>query len=202
MESTHSLGPILVWPVLDELEMVRGYGHLGPVQREYVRHAYEGTSELPDMTSAVPESSYSVVAWATQYAWGTLVIDIEWTPGSHIRQVGFTHLETMQTLVIPLRDQEGSSVWPRVSDQGRIDAGLRVLLQSPTTKVFHNAPSDMATLSAYGLEIAGPVVDTLALHSMLWPDLRQGLEFCSVLWCGAVPWKHLSKVKWKKGVMR
>ncbi|MBE2214686.1 MAG: DNA polymerase I [Opitutaceae bacterium] len=46
-------------------------------------------------------------------------------------------------------------------------------------KVGHNLKFDLAVLKAHGLEVEGPLVDTMLAHALLEPDQRHGMDYLS-----------------------
>ena len=46
-------------------------------------------------------------------------------------------------------------------------------------KVGHNLKFDLAVLKAHGIEVEGPLVDTMLAHALLEPDQRHGMDYLS-----------------------
>jgi len=46
-------------------------------------------------------------------------------------------------------------------------------------KVGHNLKFDLAVLKAHGLEVEGPLADTMLAHALLEPDQRHGMDYLS-----------------------
>ncbi len=67
----------------------------------------------------------------------------------------------------------------------------RRLLGNPTLlKIAHNITFDMPRLEKAGVEVVGPIWDTMIAHQVLQPDLPKGLGRVASLYCDlAVPWK-------------
>lgn len=71
----------------------------------------------------------------------------------------------------------------------------RVLRNDRSTKIVHNGYFDVQfLLKECGIEVKGPVHDTMIGHSVLFPELPKGLGFVGSVYCGAQAfWKDLWK---------
>lgn len=71
----------------------------------------------------------------------------------------------------------------------------RQLLGNPgPLKIAHNITFDVPRLEKAGVEVVGPIWDTMIAHQVLQPDLPKGLGRVASLYCDlAVPWKAESE---------
>jgi len=51
-----------------------------------------------------------------------------------------------------------------------------ILQQAGTLKVGQNLKYDLQVLRSYGVEVGGPLFDTMIAHYLLYPDMRHGLD--------------------------
>jgi len=69
---------------------------------------------------------------------------------------------------------------------------LQTLLLLPVTKIFQNGITfDIPELTALGLQIVGPYIDTMHLAHTAYCELPKSLQFLSTLYLGAPVWKTL-----------
>ena len=63
-------------------------------------------------------------------------------------------------------------------------------------KVVQNGIFDIHfLLTRCGIEVRGPIQDTMIAHSIMYPELRKGLDFLGSIYCGTQAyWKNM--VKW------
>jgi DNA polymerase-1 len=54
-------------------------------------------------------------------------------------------------------------------------------------KIGHNLKYDMTVLKGHGVDIQGPVFDTMLVHSMIEPDMKHGLDFLAAQLLGYQP---------------
>ncbi|MBX7210030.1 MAG: DNA polymerase I [Verrucomicrobiaceae bacterium] len=54
-------------------------------------------------------------------------------------------------------------------------------------KIGHNLKFDLSVLLAHGVEVAGPFFDTMLAHSLIEPDQRHGMDYCSETYLGYTP---------------
>lgn len=66
---------------------------------------------------------------------------------------------------------------------------FRPALESAAEKVGHNLKYDLAVLLNHGLEVRGPLFDTLIAHSLVAPDQRHNMDFLSEALLGYTPIK-------------
>lgn len=71
----------------------------------------------------------------------------------------------------------------------------RVLGKPNTTKIIQNAIFDTHfLLTRCGIAVRGPIEDTMIGHSVMFPELRKGLDFLGSLYCGTQAyWKDFVK---------
>lgn len=77
----------------------------------------------------------------------------------------------------------------------------RILGNPETTKVVQNGIFDIHfLLTRCGVEVRGPVHDTMIGHSVMFPELPKGLDFLGSIYCGAQKyWKDSVKFNNIKG---
>lgn len=65
---------------------------------------------------------------------------------------------------------------------------FRDVLENETiTKIGHNLKYDISLLKWQGIEVRGPLFDTMLAHSMKEPEMRHGLDYLSKLYLGYKP---------------
>ncbi len=64
---------------------------------------------------------------------------------------------------------------------------FRALFTSGTEKIGHNLKFDLAVLLEHGVEVAGPFLDTMLVHSLLEPDQRHGMDHLSEQYLAYTP---------------
>ena len=62
-----------------------------------------------------------------------------------------------------------------------------VLEDEVITKIGHNLKYDISLLKWQGIEVRGPLFDTMLAHSMKEPEMRHGLDYLSKLYLGYKP---------------
>lgn len=93
-------------------------------------------------------------------------------------------------VVIPIADRwdldEELFIWRALAS---------LLGDESTTKILQNAIFDIQfMLSRYGVEIKGPIHDTMVGHSCMYPELPKGLGFLGSIYCGSQEyWKDMVK---------
>lgn len=77
----------------------------------------------------------------------------------------------------------------------------RILGNEKSGKVFQNGMFDIHfLLTRNGIEVKGPLYDTMVGHSIRYPDLPKGLGFLGSIYCGSQEyWKDTVKFKSIKG---
>jgi len=76
---------------------------------------------------------------------------------------------------------------------------LRPVLESPTIeKVGHNLKYDIAVLDWHGIQVGGPLFDTMLAHSLIDPEQRHGMDFLSELLLNYTPISISSLIGEKK----
>ncbi|NND98503.1 MAG: DNA polymerase I [Pirellulaceae bacterium] len=65
---------------------------------------------------------------------------------------------------------------------------FRDLLENESIKkIGHNLKYDVTVLKWHGIEVRGPLLDTMLAHSMKEPEMRHGLDYLSTLYLGYKP---------------
>lgn len=98
-------------------------------------------------------------------------------------------LKPREAYYIAVQSPPGTESRDLFGDRAKVDSGEQgldpdvvikslkpILENSATTKVGHNIKYDMLVLSQYGIETAGPVVDTMVASYVLRADGRHGLD--------------------------
>lgn len=76
---------------------------------------------------------------------------------------------------------------------------LRPLFENPAIrKVGQNMKFDIQVLACYGIEVKGPIFDTLIAHYLLEPDMRHNMNLLSELYLGYSP-IHIESLIGEKG---
>lgn len=70
---------------------------------------------------------------------------------------------------------------------------VRQLLASGSTKIGHNFTFDVYNLGQHGIEVRGPLEDTLLMSHSIFPQFRKGLQQCAAMCFAIEPWKSLHK---------
>lgn len=84
-----------------------------------------------------------------------------------------------------------------VEDEMLIWKGVqRVLGNATSVKIVQNGIFDIHfLLTRCGIQVCGPIQDTMIAHSIMYPELRKGLDFLGSIYCGTQAyWKNM--VKW------
>jgi hypothetical protein len=87
-------------------------------------------------------------------------------------------------------------------DEAQIWRGVqRVLGNVNSIKVLQNAIFDIQfLLTRCGITVAGPIHDTMIAHSIMYPELKKGLDFLGSIYCGSQEfWKNMIKFDNIKG---
>lgn len=104
-------------------------------------------------------------------------VDIE-VVNYELASVGFS-CDPSIALSVPLderwNEQEELQIW----------RGFQRVLGSPSVKVGQNLIFDSQFLAQrYGLMLRGHIEDTMIAHSVMYPELRKGLDFLGSMYCG------------------
>ena len=75
----------------------------------------------------------------------------------------------------------------RAEAQRIVDIFKPILENETIGKVAQNAKYDLRVMSNYGVEVKGPLFDTMVAHYMLKPDLRHGMDYLSETYLGYRP---------------
>jgi len=73
-----------------------------------------------------------------------------------------------------------------------------ILENDAIEKVGHNLKYDLAVLKWQGLEVRGPLFDTMLAHSLIEPDQRHGMDYLAEVYLGYTP-IPISKLIGEKG---
>lgn len=78
-------------------------------------------------------------------------------------------------------------------DELQIWRGIQRVLGNPASiKVAQNAIFDTQFLLTNGIEVKGPIEDTMIAHHVMFPELQKGLGFLGSIYCGSQAyWKDL-----------
>ncbi len=133
------------------------------------------------------DSVEEVLEWCNYFERQERVcLDIEVT-NFELACIGFSS-DPLVACSIPLDEQ-----WSE-EDEMRIYRGLQRVLGNPNSvKVGHNLPFDIQfLLTRCGIEVRGPIEDTMMAHSILYPELPKSLAFLGSVYCGSQAfWKGL-----------
>ena len=66
---------------------------------------------------------------------------------------------------------------------------LRQALSSPAEKIGHNLKYDLCVLHQHGIEVAGPIFDSMLAHGLAFPDQRHTMDYVSETLLGYTPVK-------------
>jgi DNA polymerase-1 len=66
---------------------------------------------------------------------------------------------------------------------------LRSALSSPAEKIGHNLKYDLCVLHQHGIEVAGPIFDSMLAHGLAFPDQRHTMDYVSETLLGYTPVK-------------
>ena len=64
---------------------------------------------------------------------------------------------------------------------------LRQALTGPAEKIGHNLKYDLSVLHHHGIQVAGPFLDTMLAHALVFPDQRHTMDFVSESMLGYSP---------------
>lgn len=105
-------------------------------------------------------------------------------------------------IVIPFGHSDYRSHGWEELDELQLWRGVQRVLGNPeTTKVVQNGSFDIHfLLTRCGVEVRGPIRDTMIGHSVMYPELPKGLDFLGSVYCGAQEyWKDSVKFDNIKG---
>ncbi|RYD39112.1 MAG: DNA polymerase I, partial [Verrucomicrobiaceae bacterium] len=66
---------------------------------------------------------------------------------------------------------------------------LRQALSSPAEKIGHNLKYDLCVLHQHGIEVTGPIFDSMLAHGLAFPDQRHTMDYVSETMLGYTPVK-------------
>jgi len=72
---------------------------------------------------------------------------------------------------------------------GDLLPALREVLTGPAEKIGHNLKYDLSVLHHHGIDVAGPFLDTMLAHSLVFPDQRHNMDYVSENMLGYTPIK-------------
>ena len=84
--------------------------------------------------------------------------------------------------------EEGSAFYATLPDRESLDIFLPALT-GPAEKIGHNLKYDLAVLRNHGVEVTGPLFDTLIAHTLLYPDQRHSMDYLAESLLGYSPIK-------------
>jgi DNA polymerase I len=104
-----------------------------------------------------------------------------------------TSLDSLETELVAIafswEKGKGYLVWFDDSKEDT-DAKLSLLkpvLESESLKVGHNLKFDIQVLGNYGIDVGGPLFDTMIAHYLLEPDMRHKMDYLSEAYLGYRP---------------
>jgi len=109
-----------------------------------------------------------------------------------------TRLDDLEPLVLDIETGEGGIerlglATEHGSGTYEFEPRLGEYLSSPSLKLGHNLSFDVLHLRKEGVEVKGPLFDTMWAGQMLQPDLDKNLDTMSSLYLDIPRWKHLSR---------
>lgn len=109
--------------------------------------------------------------------------------------IGFARADRTKVLVVDTRDIGRFGTAEYTTQQNALLDVLQDFLErEDTTKVFHNGTYDRtAIMRVWGMEVKGPVRDTMLLHNACYPDEEHGLGFVAHELVDAPAWKEHRK---------
>ena len=80
-------------------------------------------------------------------------------------------------------------LFPRPKSEAKsvLEEFREVFMRPNIEKIGHNLKFDLSVLLAHGVEVAGPFFDTMLAHSLIEPDQRHGMDYCSETYLGYTP---------------
>lgn len=131
---------------------------------------------------------HEVLEWLEYYEHQPLVcFDIEVT-NYEMACISFSSDPNM-AISVPLDGR-----WTEL-DESLIWRGIQRVLGSASIKVVQNGIFDIHfLLTRCGIEVRGPIHDTMIAHSIMYPELLKGLAFLGSIYCGTQSfWKGMVK---------
>lgn len=124
---------------------------------------------------------------------GPLAVDIETIPSTDtITMIGVS--DGIRTVSLPWDSYQiyGENQWLNSPGANRGERDyLRHVLSADNPKIFHNAEYDVPFLRSKGIEVNGPIIDTMLLHGIIYKQFRHGLQACVAQEFAVPPWKTL-----------
>lgn len=197
-------------PLLHPAAILRGRWGEESVQVTYlqrwVRRLKQDPLYLPPDVSKPPPSTYFYPSpqRVREFHQGLLSfgepcvsVDTE-EAGLYLLCVGLTQLdlstgEVGSTLNIPFRLQGGVLAYPSEDQLREMVVAFGEIMEDPrVAKGFHNGVThDVPILRHLGFEVEGPLLDTMVLAHLAYPELKKSLQHTATLYCGASHWKSL-----------
>ncbi|MAF23838.1 MAG: DNA polymerase I [Roseibacillus sp.] len=84
--------------------------------------------------------------------------------------------------------EEGSAFYATLPDKEALEI-FRPVLTGSAEKIGHNLKYDLAVLLNHGVEVNGPLFDTLIAHTLLHPDQRHSMDYLAESLLGYSPIK-------------
>lgn len=183
-----------VLPTIHPSAALRGmylYRHLIAADLKKAKeHSHTPELKRPDRQLVYNfNTSTEVLEWLDYYEHQPLVcFDIE-VMNYELSCIGFAS-DPSVAISVPL-----DSRWS-VDDELLIWTGLQRVLGTQSIKVVQNGIFDISfLLTRCGIEVRGPIQDTMIAHSIMYPELRKGLDFLGSIYCGTQQyWKDA--IKW------
>lgn len=179
-------------------------GAVGQLQLSFTRQWCQAALALAKGTAntlqcdPVIEPSLKMIHVLESMKRQTLAVDIETIPNSNkITAIGVATLGL--AVSIPFDEFEpacGSGLEPSLADSPHGVELLKLLLElleACTIKLLQNGTYDIPLLKARGIEVNGPIHDTLAMHAIAYPESRHALQIATATQLIVPPWKSLFK---------
>lgn len=188
MDSTGPKRTVKVMPIIHPSAALRGQY----IYRYIIAADLRKAKELSNRDSLDPPERqliynfshvHEVLEWLEYYEQQPLVsFDIE-VLHYELACIGLSSAPDI-AISIPL-DQRWSP-----SEELQIWRALQRVLGNPdSTKVAQNSIFDTQfLLTRCGIVVKGPIVDTMVGHSIMYPEMRKGLDFLVSLYCGTQPY--------------
>ena len=145
----------------------------------------------PERKLAIPESLSECLEWLAYLGkQPRLSIDIE-VVNFEVSCIGFAPSPQL-AVSIPMYHEhwdeaEETSIWRAIN---------AVLTNPNITKVFQNGIFDIHFLAVRnGIQVVGPINDTMIAHSIMYPEMLKGLGFLVSMYCGSQEY-YKDMVKW------
>ncbi len=105
--------------------------------------------------------------------------------------ISFKSHEAYYVVITPTGQSNVKSTWDEASERENAKAILAefadVLGDESIKKVGHNLKYDITLLKWHGVDVRGPLMDTMLAHSMKEPEMRHGLDYLASLYLNYKP---------------